>query len=360
MQASVLYSIIQILKDKALTSKMLPAHVDLHWIRYPWVIKSVMYLPSYTNNLTGIRLWGCRFYNREESFLFLKSCTALKELRIQWCKLSKISVLPEVITFINPDLSVLCLSGNEILLTQSHMKAISKLVNLKSLLLYGNKLESTQLLSFLPSHLVQLSLAKTNLDLEVDFNFGQKFPKLLVLDLSANKIPLCGSLSLLPETLEELDLQRNDLAVASSEQSLKFNYLVNLKTLDLSSNRFGNELFQTPESIFPDSLMELDLTDIGLSINGQNPLDIFSKLPLSLNHLSLAANFIKFKNTCESLEKLTELKSLDMGDIKHLFEQDVKFLFDHMPNGVTRISLPEYCSKFEIPQHDNDLVVEFN
>ena len=240
------------------------------------------------------------------------------------------------------------------------MEALSRLVNLKSLLLYGNRLESTQLLNLLPSNLEQLSLAKTSLDLsEVDFNFARKFPKLLVLDLSANKIPACPTLTLLPETLEELDLQRNELKIDSEDESLKLNYLSNLKTLHLNSNRLGNGVFQIAEDLLPRSLTDLDLSDIGLSINGQNPIDIFSKLPKSLIHLSLASNFIKFKNVCQSMSKMTELKTLDVTDIKHLFEQDVKFLFEHLPSGITRVSLPGYCSKFEIPPHDKDLVVEF-
>ena len=350
---------IQILKQKSIHPTGVPSEMEFCWIKYPWFFNSLFEVPGYKENVTSLRLWGCQFIKKANQLKFLKECSSLTGLSLQWCGFSHLlqTEVESLLLLLPKTLTSLCLSGNEIKFTQSHMEALKQIMGLKSLTLYGNSFQSNDVISCLPRQLEELSLAKTELNDSLDVNFAELFPNLRTLRLSVNKLLPTKLFQTFPISLQLLDLQRNSFNISGHEQSAKqflnFTYLNNLEVLSLGDMNLGNGILELPEagcSVFPPNLQELDLSGSQFTMSEELTAKLFSIFPKDVQHLDLSSNFLKFGPCLTSLSELTKLESLDLSDVNNLFEKHLNTLLEFVPDTMHKVSvtLPKYAEKFNL------------
>lgn len=151
--------------------------------------------------------------------------------------------------------------------------------NLKSLDISGSELENLENIMELPEKLEELILQRTSI---TSFTSNQlyRFKNLKKLDISGNEFEELPEF--LPETLEDLDISRNNIKFIGKLSK-------SLKKLNISDNQMLNEITQ-----WPSNLTTLNILNI--------PNIEFPKLPSTLKELrtsymyTLSENIINLSN----------------------------------------------------------------
>ncbi|XP_075250684.1 uncharacterized protein LOC142342899 isoform X2 [Convolutriloba macropyga] len=357
MQPSVLFALAQLLKAKATQPIWIPTEIEFLWIKFAWFINAVLEIPGVCTNLTALHFWGCRFIKNPDSVGVLQSCSNLRHISLQYCGLSKLSEvqIEEVFRRLPSTLETLDLSRNNAVLKATHFDALKQLNCLRSVILFGNTLRPYDIIKMLPQRVETLSLAKTDFDSSSNFNFSETFPHLRNLNLSWNKITPAQFMEKLSPSLEQLSLQRNYFSLKDSNvKFFNFSYLHNLQVLSLADMKLGNGILELPETIFPQGLLELDLSGSDFTMDETQTNELFSKIPTAVQHLDVSSNVLKFGSKLSSLSRLSNLLSLDVRDVNNMFDKHVINLVTQLQPTIAcsderklALKLPKYCQKFE-------------
>ncbi|CAH6719299.1 hypothetical protein CLIB1444_02S05336 [[Candida] jaroonii] len=239
-----------------------------------------------------------------------------------------------------------------------------------------------------PENLVELNLGFNHLDDQgIASLSSQQWPDFLkILRIDNNKISNIYLLNNLPDSIEDLDLNFNNLRFEVEGKNLKeFKFPANLKRLNLSNNRHLISNFMPELSTrinFPPELEHLNLNGCGI-----NDLKYF-KLPSSLKELNLQANSIQDLHSVD-WKRLVHLRdiNLSMNKIESLqgwmFPPNVEKLdftknklssldnlmpiFNHQYNGQSKFkqlifedNVISDISNIQIPSHGVNLILTRN
>lgn len=248
-------------------------------------------LPAFTYNLyvfqNGIKVL------QEQDFL------GLVDLQLLDLSQNELSVIPDGVFGSLTSLRNLDLSSNKI--TQIAKDSFSGLVNLERLYIHNNQINRIHPAAFTRlEHLLELKLHRNQISVLPTLHL----PKLLLLDLSFNRIPAPGPADLQTPHLESLKLA--GLELTTLDEGL-LGTLGNLHDLDVSQNKLvgmpsalistkgltrlnlaGNPLGPLHPEDFKNfvGLQELDLSNLNLQ---GFPVEFFQLLP-KLHHLTAAQN----------------------------------------------------------------------